>query len=407
MDSTILEKIRANFPALQQEVYGRPLVYLDNGATTQKPIAVIERIATYYKRDNSNIHRGAHFLANKSTVDFEEGRAHIQQFINAKHAHEIIFTRGTTESINLLANSFADRYLNKGDEILITAMEHHANIVPWQMVCEKKGAHLKVVPMNKKGVLNLAALDDLLTSKTKLFAFTHVSNALGTVNPVKLMIEKAHQKGVPVLVDGAQAVPHTAIDVQQLDCEFYCFSGHKMYAPMGIGIVYGKEAFLNEMPPYQGGGEMIKEVTFEKTTYNELPYKFEAGTPNVSGVLGLSEAISFMQEIGIDNIQQHEHHLLEYAIQELKKLGGITFIGEATQRAGVVSFLIDGVHPYDAGTIIDRMGVAVRTGHHCAQPIMDFLAIPGTIRASFAVYNNEQDVDALIKAIDRVKQMFL
>lgn len=398
--------IRNQFPILKREVHGKQLVYLDNGATTQKPQSVIDCITRYYSNENANIHRGAHFLANSATEAFEAGRDAVCKFINAEKREEIIFTRGTTESINLVAQTFAQRYLNAGDEILITAMEHHSNIVPWQLVCKNRGAHLRVLPMDKNGELELEKLDDLLTERTKLFAFAQVSNALGSVNPAKLLIEKAHAKNIPVLVDGAQAIPHQTIDVQDLDCDFYCFSGHKMYAPMGIGVLYGKTKFLNELPPYHGGGEMIKQVTFEETTFNEIPYKFEAGTPNVSGVLGLSAAIQFMNQIGIDCIKKHEKALIEYTLESLKELGGVTVIGNAANRAGVVSFLLDGIHPFDAGAIIDHFGVALRTGHHCAQPVMDFFEIPGTIRVSFAIYNTFQEIDVLIEALKRVKIMF-
>ena len=406
MTSSEIAFIRQQFPMLQKEVYGKPLTYLDSGASSQKPQTVIDCINDYYTFQNTNIHRGAHFLANEATESFEAAREITRNFINAKNSFEIIFTKGTTDSINLVAFSFAESFVNEGDEILITAMEHHANIVPWQMACQRKKANLRVIPIDENGELILDNIDELLNERTRLFAFTQVSNVLGTVNPVEVLIEKAHKKNIPVLLDGAQAVPHASVDVQKLDCDFYCFSGHKMYAPMGVGVLYGKEEFLNKMVPYQGGGEMIKDVTFEKTTYNELPYKFEPGTPNVGGVLGLARAISFMTEIGIEKIAAHENELLEYATKELHNLGDVTIYGNAEKKAGVISFLLNGIHPFDAGTIIDHFGIAVRTGHHCAQPIMDFYDIPGTIRASFAVYNNFEDIDRLIAALKQVKVMF-
>lgn len=401
-----IQKIRSQFPILESTVYDKPLVYLDNAATNQKPERVIKAVENYYNTQNSNIHRGVHHLSQEATAAYEKVREQIRGFINARHSHEIIFTRGTTESINLVASSFCKRYVNEGDEILVSAMEHHSNIVPWQMACEERGAKLKVIPMNLHGELLMETLPHLLTEKVKLVALAHVSNALGTINPIEEIIEKAHEKNIPVLIDGAQAVAHLNVDVQKLDCDFYCFSGHKMYGPMGIGVLFGKEEYLNEMPPYQGGGEMISEVTFEKTTYNELPFKFEAGTPNVGDVMGLGEAISFISETGIENIMETGEELVKYCEKQLLAEGGITLIGTAEKKAGVVSFLIDNVHPYDAGTIIDRLGVAVRTGHHCAQPVMDFFKIPGTIRASFSVYNTKEEIDILIAAIQRVKAMF-
>lgn len=401
-----IQKIRSQFPILESKVYDKQLVYLDNAATNQKPECVIKALENYYLTQNSNIHRGVHYLSQEATAAYEKVREQITGFIHAKHAHEIIFTRGTTESINLVASSFCKRYVNEGDEILVSAMEHHSNIVPWQMACEERGAKLKVIPMNLHGELMMETLPHLLTEKVKLIAVAHVSNALGTINPIEEIITKAHEKGIPVLIDGAQAVAHLQVDVQKLDCDFYCFSGHKMYGPMGIGVMYGKEKYLNDMPPYQGGGEMISEVTFKKTTYNELPFKFEAGTPNVGDVLGLGEAINFIQDTGIDFIAQTGEELVKYCEKSLLEEGGITLIGTAEEKAGVVSFLIDNVHPYDAGTIIDRLGVAVRTGHHCAQPVMDFFKIPGTIRASFSVYNTKEEIDTLIEAIKKVKAMF-
>jgi len=401
-----INKIRKDFPILQQQVYGKPLAYFDNAATTQKPQCVIDAIVKYYTEENSNIHRGVHFLSQKATLAFENARETVQKFINAQHAHEIIFTRGTTESINLVASSFGKKFIGKGDEVIISAMEHHSNIVPWQMICEEKQAVLKVIPFHKNGELDIDAFEKLLSEKTKIIAITHVSNALGTINPIKEIIKKAHERNIPVLIDGAQGIAHSKVDVQDLDCDFYCFSGHKVYAPMGVGVLYGKEKWLNAMPPYQGGGEMIETVTFDKTTYNELPFKFEAGTPNVGDVLGLAVALQYVEAIGIDNIAMYENELLEYATNELSKIGGIQIIGTATHKASVLSFLIDNIHPYDAGTIIDRFGVAVRTGHHCAQPVMDILEIPGTIRASFAFYNTKEEIDVLITAVKKVKEMF-
>jgi len=381
-------------------------VYLDNAATNQKPLRVINAISNYYIQQNSNIHRGVHALSQQATESYEHVREQVKTFINAKHSHEIIFTRGTTEAINLVAYSFCKKYVSSGDEILISALEHHSNIVPWQMACEERGATLKVLPMNLNGELMTEALPQLLSNKVKLVAIAHISNALGTVNPIKKMIDAAHHLGIPVLIDGAQAVAHTKVDVQALDCDFYCFSGHKMYGPMGIGVLYGKEQWLETMPPYQGGGEMIDEVTFKKTTYNVLPFKFEAGTPNVGDVIGLGEALRFISDTGISTIAETEEALIRYCEEQLLAEGGITLVGTPEKKSGVVSFLIDNVHPYDAGTIIDRFGVAVRTGHHCAQPVMDFFGIPGTIRASFAVYNTKAEIDVLIKAVQQVKTMF-
>ncbi|NVO03610.1 MAG: cysteine desulfurase, partial [Bacteroidetes bacterium] len=401
-----INKIRSEFPALNQEIYKRPLVYFDNAATTQKPQVVIDTLSHYYSKQNSNIHRGVHYLSQQATSAYEEARKTIQNFINAKHSHEIIFTRGTTESINLVASSFSKRFVNKGDEILISAMEHHSNIVPWQIACEERQANLKVIPFNEKGELIISEFENLLNEKTKLVALTHVSNALGTVNPIKQIIETAHKYNIPVLIDGAQAVSHIKVDVQELDCDFYCMSGHKVYGPMGVGVLYGKEHLLNEMPPYQGGGEMIKEVTFEKTTYNELPFKFEAGTPSVGDGLGLEAAIKYVQSYGLENIAAHEHELLVYCTNELKKISDIRFIGKAANKVSVVSFLIGEIHPYDAGTILDKLAVAVRTGHHCTQPIMDFYGIPGTVRASFAMYNTKEEIDIMIAGIIRLKEMF-
>lgn len=400
-----IEQVRQEFPILQRMVNNRPLVYLDNAATTQKPQVVMERLRSYYENENSNIHRGAHFLSSQATEAYEQARKTIQRFVNARHHYEIIFTRGTTEAINLVASSFCKKFVKRGDEIVISAMEHHANIVPWQMACEDHGAVLKVIPMNENGELDLDAYQQLLGDKTRLVAVTHISNALGTINPVKEIIDIAHAKDIPVLVDGAQATPHMAVDVQVLDCDFYCFSGHKMYGPMGVGVLYGKEKWLNAMPPYQGGGEMISEVSFDKTTYNELPFKFEAGTPNVADVLGMETAIHFITGLSIDVIAAHENDLLQYATNQLQQLEKIRFVGTAKQKTGVVSFLFTDIHPYDTGTILDKLGIAVRTGHHCAQPVMDFFNIPGTVRASFALYNTREEVDTLISGLQKVREM--
>ena len=399
------EQVRNEFPILQRMVNNRPLVYLDNAATTQKPKVVMERLRSYYENENSNIHRGAHFLSSQATEAYEQARKTIQTFINARHHYEVIFTRGTTEAINLVASSFCKKFIKKGDEILISAMEHHANIVPWQMACEDHGAVLKVIPMNEQGELDLNAYRQLLGNKTRMVAVTHISNALGTINPVKKIIDIAHAKNIPVLVDGAQATPHMAVDVQAMDCDFYCFSGHKMYGPMGVGVLYGKEKWLNTMPPYQGGGEMISEVRFDKTTYNELPFKFEAGTPNVADVLGMETAIDFITGLGLEAIAAHENDLLQYAANQLKQLEKIRFVGTAKKKTGVVSFLFTDIHPYDTGTILDKLGIAVRTGHHCAQPVMDFFNIPGTVRASFALYNTREEIDLLVAGLRKVREM--
>ena len=401
-----IETIRNDFPILNQMVNKRPLVYFDNAATNQKPTEVTNALADYYNRYNSNIHRGVHHLSQIATEAFENTRQNIRSFINAKNAYEIIFTRGTTEAINLVASSFCSAFVSKDDEIIVTEMEHHSNIVPWQMACEREGAQLIVLPFDNQGVLQVNQLESLITPKTRIIAVTHVSNALGTINPIKKIIEIAHAKGVKVLIDGAQAISHIAVDVQDLGCDFYCFSGHKIYAPMGIGVLYGKEELLNQMPPYQGGGEMIKEVTFAKTTYNELPYKFEAGTPSVGDVIGLDVAIKYVQNIGLENIAHYEDELLQYCTQELLKIDGITIVGTAKEKTSVVSFTLKNIHPYDAGTIIDKLGIAVRTGHHCAQPVMEHFHIPGTIRASFAFYNTKEEIDRLISAVKQVKEMF-
>lgn len=396
-----IEQIRGDFPILKEKIYGKPLVYFDNGATTQKPKQVIDAVSEYYNEYNSNVHRGVHFLSQKAT-DAEEGaRRKVQQFINAGHYHEIIFTRGTTESINLVAYSFCKRYVKPGDEIIISAMEHHSNIVPWQIACEDRGATLRVIPIDENGELMLDAYEELLNDKTRIVAVTWVSNSLGTVNPIARIIEMAHAKGAKVLVDAAQAIQHTHVDVQALDADFLVFSGHKIYAPTGIGVLYGKEALLHEMPPYQSGGSMIRQVTFAKTTWADLPFKFEAGTPHVSGIVGLGKALDYMNEIGLDAIFAAEHELMEYAIAKLSTIPGLRFIGNAKERAGTLSFLINEIHPFDLGEILDKQGIAVRTGHHCCQPIMEHYQIPGTIRASFSFYNTKEEVDALAKGIER------
>jgi len=398
---------RDDFQLLDQTVNGHPLIYLDNAATTQKPKEVINSLIDYYTLLNSNIHRGVHYLSQQATTAFEESRATVQHFINAAHQHEIIFTKGTTESINLVASSFGKAFLHEGDEIIISEMEHHSNIVPWQMICEEKGAHLKVLPIDEEGNLKIEELELLLTQKTKIIAVTHISNALGTINPIKRIIEIAHKKDIPVLIDGAQAMSHQPVDVQDLDCDFYCFSGHKMYGPMGVGVLYGKEAWLEKLPPYQGGGEMIQRVTFTHTTFNELPFKFEAGTPNVADVIGLKSAIDYINRIGISKIAQYENELLEYGTKQLLSIPGLSIIGKAKEKASIISFILDLIHPYDAGLLIDKWGIAVRTGHHCTQPIMDKYGIPGTIRASFALYNTKEEIDRLVDAIKKVQIMLL
>ncbi len=400
-----VEKIRKDFPLLQTKVYGKPLVYLDNGATTQKPATVLAAIDNYYTQYNSNVHRGVHYLSQQATEAYEVARRKIAAFINARYEHEVIFTKGTTNSINLVASSFGRKFLQPGDEVLISAMEHHSNIVPWQLICEEKGAVLKVIPMNEKGELRMDLFDGLLTDRVKIVAFTYVSNSLGTVNPVQEIIQKAHAANIPVLIDCAQAIQHIPINVQKLDVDFIAFSGHKIYGPTGIGILYGKEKWLNEMPPYEGGGDMIKNVTFEKTIYNELPFKFEAGTPDIAGSIALGFAIDYVQKIGLPAIQQTEQELIHYAYEQLSGIPSLRFIGDAGQRSGAISFLVGDIHPYDMGEILDKQSIAVRTGHHCTQPVMDFFKIPGTVRASFAFYNTPAEVDLLIKGIDTAKRM--
>lgn len=401
------EIVRREFPVLSQKVNNRPLVYFDNAATTQKPQVVIDAITDYYSRYNANVHRGVHHLSQVATRAFEEVRGMIRQFINARHSHEIIYTRGTTESINLVAATWGRANIREGDEILITQLEHHSNLVPWQMLCEEKNATLRAIPINDDGTVDMAAFEDMLNEKTRLLAVSHISNSLGTIVPVKEMIAKAHANNTIVLVDGAQALSHVSVDVQDLDCDFYAFSAHKMYGPMGIGGLYGKEELLNAMPPYQGGGEMISTVTIEKTSYNELPFKFEAGTPNVADTVGFGAAIKYMNSLGVNNIAAREDELCRYATARLLEDPDIILVGTAPLKASVISFLIKGIHPYDAGTILDQMGIAVRTGNHCTQPLMERLGIFGTIRASLAFYNTEQEIDALIDGIAKVKELFL
>jgi cysteine desulfurase/selenocysteine lyase len=401
-----VESIRSDFPILGRKIHGKPLVYLDNGASAQRPVQVIDAISDLYQAHYSNVHRGVHQLSQESSRLYEDARVAVRGFINAACVHEVIFTRGTTESINLVAQSYARPRLKKGDEILITHMEHHSNIVPWQIVCGQTGAELKVVPISDKGEMEMGRFHEMLSERTKLVAVVHISNALGTVNPVKDIIDAAHGKGIPVLVDGAQAAPHIPVDVQKLDCDFYAFSGHKVYGPTGIGVLYGKEGLLNEMPPYQGGGDMILSVSFEGTTYNSLPYKFEAGTPNIAGAVGLGAAVEYMQQVGLGAIAAHEHGLLEYATSRLKQIDGLRLIGEADQKAGLVSFVLDNVHPHDIGTFLDADGVAIRAGHHCAQPVMERFKVPATARASFAMYNTFKEVDVLAEAITKTIGMF-
>ena len=401
-----VEKIRRDFPILHQQVYGHPLVYLDNAATSQKPRAVIDAISRYYERGNANIHRGVHYLSEHATSEHEAARRTVQAFVNAADKREIIFVRSATEGINLVAQTYGRAHVGAGDEVLITAMEHHSNIVPWQMLCEEKRANLRVLPINERGELRLEELPKLLTAKTKLLGLSHVSNALGTINPVKQIVEMAHSRNVPVLVDGAQAAPHLKIDVQELDVDFYVFSGHKVYGPTGIGVLYGKFDLLNAMPPYQGGGDMIRSVTFEKTLYNDLPFKFEAGTPDIAGAIGLGAALNYVERLGIDNIAAHEHDLLVYGSEALSAIPGVRIIGTAAQKAAVISFIIEGIHPHDIGTIVDREGIAVRTGHHCAQPVMQFFRVPSTARASFALYNTREEIDRLVEGIEKVKEVF-
>ena len=401
-----VNKIREDFPILKQNLYSGPLVYFDNGATTQKPISVINIISEYYSKYNSNIHRGVHYLSEKMTQAYESSRKTVKTFINADSDNEIIFTSGTTDSINLVAFSFGEEFIHEGDEILITEMEHHSNIVPWQMLCERKKAKLKVIRLNHFGELFLGELDELLTEKTKLVAIAHVSNTLGTINPIKDIISKAHSKGAYVLIDGAQGIQHQKVDVKDLDCDFYAFSGHKIYGPTGIGILYGKEELLNKMPPYKGGGDMIKSVTIEKTVYNDLPFKFEAGTSNFIGAVGLDHAIRYVQDIGIDEIAKYEKSLADYATDSVSRIEGVNIFGKSPNKSSIISFAINNIHHFDAGMVLDKMNIAVRTGTHCTQPIMDYFGIDGTIRASLSFYNTEQEVDKLVEGIKKVKELF-
>lgn len=401
-----INKIRADFPILEKEIYGKPLVYLDNAATTQKPLCVVNKIRENYLNNNANIHRGVHFLSQVATEAHEAARETVRKFINAQHAREIIFTRGTTEAINLVASSFGRSQCKEGDEIIVSHMEHHSNIVPWQLLQAEKGIVLKVIPFDENGELQLDKLDELITEKTKLISIAHVSNSLGTVNPVADIIKKAHSHNIPVMVDGAQSVPHMPVDVQALDADFYVFSGHKIYGPTGIGVLYGKEAWLDRIPPYQGGGEMIQKVTFEKTTFNELPFKFEAGTPDYIGSTALAEALNYVSAIGMDNIAAHEQELVRYTLEKLGEVENIRFIGNAKHRSGLVSFLVGNIHPYDLGSIIDKLGIAVRTGHHCAEPVMAAFGIEGTVRASFGIYNTKEEIDTLVAGVQRAAKMF-
>ncbi|MBV8039083.1 cysteine desulfurase [Bacteroides sp. AN502] len=401
-----VEEIRADFPILARTVYGKPLVYLDNGATTQKPRCVVDAITDEYYSVNANVHRGVHFLSQQATELHEASRETVRRFINARSTNEIVFTRGTTESINLLASSFGEAFLGEGDEVIVSTMEHHSNIVPWQLLQMRKGIKLRVIPMNDCGELLLDEYERLFTERTRIVCVTHVSNVLGTVNPVKDMIATAHAHGVPVLVDGAQSIPHMPVDVQALDADFYVFSGHKVYGPTGVGVLYGKEEWLDKLPPYQGGGEMIQHVSFERTTFNELPFKFEAGTPDYIGTTGLARALDYVTTLGMDRIAAYEHDLTEYATRRLKEIPGMRIFGEAAEKGSVISFLVGDIHHFDMGTLLDRLGIAVRTGHHCAQPLMQRLGIEGTVRASFALYNTKEEIDALVAGVERVSRMF-
>lgn len=401
-----VDRIRDDFPILSRTVYGKPLVYLDNGATTQKPRAVVEAITEEYYSVNANVHRGVHFLSQRATELHEASRETVRRFINARSTNEIVFTRGTTESINLLAYSYGEACLKAGDEVLLSTMEHHSNIVPWQLLQARKGIVLKVIPMNDRGELLLDAYEKLFTERTRLVCVAHVSNVLGTVNPVKDMARTAHRHGVPILIDGAQSIPHMPVDVQELDADFYVFSGHKVYGPTGVGVLYGKEDWLDRLPPYQGGGEMIQHVSFERTTFNELPFKFEAGTPDYIGTTGLARALDYVTALGMDRIAAYEHDLTEYATRQLKQVPGMRIFGEAPEKGSVISFLVGNIHHFDMGTLLDRLGIAVRTGHHCAQPLMQRLGIEGTVRASFGLYNTREEVDALVAGVERVSRMF-
>ena len=401
-----IKKIRADFPILSREVYGKPLIYFDNGATTQKPRCVVDAIVDEYYSVNANVHRGVHFLSQQATELHEGSRETVRRFINARTSAEVIFTRGTTEAINLLAFSFGEEFMKEGDEVIISTMEHHSNIVPWQLLAARKGISIKVVPMNDRGELLLDEYEKLFSDRTRIVSIAHISNVLGTINPVKEMIATAHAHGVPVLVDGAQSIPHMQVDVQDLDVDFFAFSGHKVYGPTGVGVLYGKEEWLDKLPPYQGGGEMIQSVSFEKTTFNELPFKFEAGTPDYIGTTGLAKALDYVSAIGLEQIAAHEHELTTYAMQRLGEIEGMRFLGEAAHKSSVISFLVGNIHPFDMGTLLDRLGIAVRTGHHCAEPLMRRLGIEGTVRASFAMYNTKEEIDALVAGVDRVRKMF-
>lgn len=400
-----IQQIREDFPILKEKIYNKDLIYFDNAATTHKPLQVLQKIEFAYNHQNSNIHRGVHYLSRKATEAHEEARETVARFINAPKKEEVIFTRGATEAINLVAFSFGEAFCKEGDEVLITAMEHHANIVPWQMLCERKKMKLRVLPITEKGELQIDKLESMLSNKTKIVAVTHTSNVLGTVNPIAEIIQQSHQHAIPVLIDGAQAIPHTAVDVQALDADFYVFSGHKIYGPTGIGVLYGKEKWLNQMPPYQGGGEMIEKVSFEKTTYNVIPFKFEAGTPDYIASTALAEALRYIEKIDINRIAAYEEELTQYAIKQLSKIEGIRFYGEAQQRSSVISFMIGNIHPYDIGMLLDRMGIAIRTGHHCAQPLIDYFEIPGTLRISFAFYNTFKEIDTFVAALRKVVEM--
>ena len=401
-----VERIRKDFPILHQEVHGRPLVYLDNAATTQKPQVVLDALQGYYAMDNANVHRGVHRLSERATLAYEGARDRVQRFLNAAHRREIVFVRGATEGINLVAQSYGRGAVGRGDEVVITALEHHSNIVPWQMLCEEKGAKLQVVPIDDAGEIDLVAYEGLLGERTRLVAVAHVSNALGTIVPVKAMIDAAHRRSIPVLVDGAQAAPHLPVDVRDLDCDFYTFSGHKTYGPTGIGVLYGKAELLDRMPPVQGGGDMIKSVTFEKTIYNDLPYKFEAGTPHIAGAIGLGAALAYLGDLGLEPIAAYEHALLAHATERISSIPDVRLIGTAREKAGVLSFVVDGIHAHDVGTILDRAGIAVRTGHHCAMPVMTRFGLAATARASLGLYNTREEVDALAEALGRVREIF-
>jgi cysteine desulfurase/selenocysteine lyase len=398
--------VRRDFPIFDETVHGKPLVYLDNAATTQKPMAVVDRLARFYLHENANVHRGVHLLSERATDAYEAARETVARFLHAEHSREIVFVRGTTEAVNLVARSYGWTHVGPGDEVAITAMEHHSNIVPWQMLCEEKGAHLRVVPITDEGELRLDELERLLSNRTKMLAVVHVSNALGTINPVREICRVAHARGIPVLVDGAQAVAHMAVDVQSLDCDFYAFSGHKIFGPTGIGVLYGRRELLESMPPYQGGGDMISSVTFDRTLYNVVPYKFEAGTPHIAGAVGMASALEYVERVGLDRINAHEHDLLVYGTDLLSRVPGLRLTGTAADKAGILAFVLDGVHPHDIGTILDREGVAIRTGHHCCQPLMDRLGVPATARASMAFYNTREDLEVLAGALGKVREVF-